>query len=124
MPDAFFTLLYVADPAASARFYSELLGQPIVESSPTFAMLPLAEGGAMLGLWKRDRVLPAASGQPGAGELALALQGRDAVDARLARWTALGCQVLQAPTELDFGYTFTVLDPDQHRVRVFAPREG
>jgi len=28
--------------------------------------------------------------------------------------------VAQAPVELDFGYTFVVLDPDQHRLRVVA----
>lgn len=40
-----------------------------------------------------------------------------------ARWRARGCVVLQAPTAMDFGYTFTVQDPDGHRVRVFAPEE-
>jgi catechol 2,3-dioxygenase-like lactoylglutathione lyase family enzyme len=27
----------------------------------------------------------------------------------------------QSPTELDFGRTFVALDPDGHRLRVFAP---
>jgi predicted enzyme related to lactoylglutathione lyase len=121
MQDTFFTLLYVADPQASARFYAALLGQPAVKASSTFAMFALGHG-AMLGLWKRDTVAPAAAGGPGASELALAVQGRDAVDARLARWHALGCTVLQQPTAMDFGYTFTVQDPDGHRVRVFAPQ--
>jgi predicted enzyme related to lactoylglutathione lyase len=120
MQDTVFTLLYVADPLASARFYAELLGQPVVESSPTFAMLPLGPG-VMLGLWKRANVAPAADGMPGAGELAFAVSGRDAVDERHARWQSLGCTVLQPPTAMDFGYTFTVQDPEGHRVRVFAP---
>ena len=77
--------------------------------------------GAMLGLWKRDTVLPASGGVPGASELAIAVQHRDAVKERHARWGALGCAVLQAPVVMDFGYTFTVADPDGHRVRVFAP---
>jgi predicted enzyme related to lactoylglutathione lyase len=122
MQDTPFTLLYVADPPASARFYGELLGRAPIEASPTFAMFPLGQG-AMLGLWKRDTVEPAAAGAPGAGELALAVPGRDVVDARHAVWRALGCTVLQAPTTMDFGYTFTVQDPDGHRVRVFAPEE-
>jgi hypothetical protein len=29
--------------------------------------------------------------------------------------------VLQRPVDLDFGRTFVVLDPDGHRLRVFAP---
>lgn len=120
MQDTLFTLLYVADPSASARFYAGLLGREAIEASPTFAMFPLGQG-AMLGLWKRDTVAPAADGAPGAGELAFAVQGRAAVEARHARWLGLGCTVLQAPTAMDFGYTFTVQDPDGHRVRVFAP---
>ena len=120
MPDAVFTLLHVADPEASARFYSTLLEQPAVEASPTFAMFALGTK-SMLGLWKRDTVAPASSGAPGASELAFAVPDRNAVDARHARWRAAGSTVLQPPTPMDFGYTFVVQDPDGHRVRVFAP---
>jgi hypothetical protein len=28
--------------------------------------------------------------------------------------------VTQAPVEMDFGYTFVMPDPDQHRLRVYA----
>ena len=120
MQDTLFTLFYVADPQASARFYTGLLGRSPAEVSPTFAMFALGER-AMLGLWKRDAVTPAAGGAPGASELAFAVAGREAVDTRHAHWRALGCEVLQAPALLDFGYTFTVQDPDGHRLRVFAP---
>lgn len=120
MQDTLFTLFHVADPEASARFYAQLLDRPAAEVSPTFAMFPLGPE-AMLGLWKLDTVQPASGGQPGASELAFAVQGRDAVEARHARWRALGCTVLQAPTAMDFGYTFTAQDPDGHRLRVFAP---
>jgi len=41
MPDFSFVLLYVERPPASAAFYADLLGRPPVETSPTFAMLPL-----------------------------------------------------------------------------------
>ena len=115
-----FTLLHVADPLASAQLYAQLLGQPAVDVSPTFAMFALGSG-AMLGLWKRDTVQPAASATPGASELALSVQSRDVVDSLYARWQALGCTVLQPPTAMDFGYTFTVQDADGHRLRVFTP---
>ena len=59
MPNFSFVLLYVENPPASAGFYADLLGRPIVDSSPTFAMLPLREG-VMLGLWSRKAVEPAA----------------------------------------------------------------
>jgi hypothetical protein len=29
--------------------------------------------------------------------------------------------ILQPPTEMDFGRTFTAADPDGHRLRVFKP---
>lgn len=123
MSDTHFTLLYVADPPASARFYARLLGLPPVESSPTFAMLALGPG-KMLGLWRRDTVAPPAAGAPGSAELAWAVPDRAAVDARHAQWQALGCSVLQGPVPMDFGYTFTVQDPDGHRLRVFTPEGG
>lgn len=124
MQDPNFILLYVNDPQASARFYADLLGKPAIEASPTFAMFPLANG-TMLGLWKRDTVQPAASGQPGAGELAFAVEGgRDEVTRRHAEWKAKGLEMLQAPTTMDFGFTFTAQDPDGHRLRVFAPEQN
>jgi hypothetical protein len=55
MPNFSFVLLYVENPPASAGFYADLLGRPILENSPTFAMLPLREG-VMLGLWSRKTV--------------------------------------------------------------------
>jgi len=59
MPDLSFAILYVADPAASAAFYEAALGRPRVEASATFAMIP-AGPGLMLGLWRRNGVVPPA----------------------------------------------------------------
>ena len=115
-----FFILYVDSPAKSAAFYQELLGRAPVESSPTFAMFAL-DAGVMLGLWSRHTVEPAARVTGGGHEVAFAVQGKAAVDGCFAAWTARGLTVAQAPVDLDFGYTFVVLDPDQHRLRVFAP---
>jgi catechol 2,3-dioxygenase-like lactoylglutathione lyase family enzyme len=115
-----FVLLYVANPPASAAFYAGLLGAPIVEQSPTFAMLPLREG-VMLGLWSKDTVTPAAAAAPGASEIALTVETADAVRATHADWSKRGIAIAQKPTALDFGTTFVALDPDAHRIRVFAP---
>jgi catechol 2,3-dioxygenase-like lactoylglutathione lyase family enzyme len=117
--DPSFILLYVESPAASAAFYADLVGRPPVESSPTFAMFALASG-LMLGLWARHTVEPAASGH-GGGELAFAVADRDAVHALHADWSGRGLPVIQPPTDMDFGRTFVALDPDGHRLRVFAP---
>ena len=38
-----------------------------------------------------------------------------------AAWMRRGINIIQSPTQLDFGFTFTVGDPDGHRVRVMSP---
>jgi catechol 2,3-dioxygenase-like lactoylglutathione lyase family enzyme len=119
MSDPSFVILHVADPGASAPFYQATLGRPPVESSPTFVMFALASG-VMLGLWKRDGVTPPATA-PGGFELGIALPDDDAVRATHAAWRERRTPIAQEPTRLDFGFTFVALDPDGHRVRVFAP---
>jgi catechol 2,3-dioxygenase-like lactoylglutathione lyase family enzyme len=120
MPDPNFVLLYVDNPPSSAAFYADLLGKQPVESSPTFAMFALASG-VMLGLWSRETVEPAVTSAAGSGELAIAVPDRDAVETTHADWSARGLKIAQQPTDMDFGRTFVALDPDGHRLRVFAP---
>jgi predicted enzyme related to lactoylglutathione lyase len=119
MSDVSFILVYVDSVAASEAFYASTLGRPAIESSPTFAMLPAAPG-LMLGLWKRDGVKPQATPSGGV-EIAFTAPGEAEVDARFAEWRARGVAIVQEPTRMDFGYTFVGLDPDGHRLRVFAP---
>ena len=120
MPNFSFVLLYVENPPASAGFYSDLLGRPIIDSSPTFAMLPLSDG-VMLGLWSRKTVEPAAAAPPGAGEVAFTVENAAAVEATFANWKQRGLTILQEPVQMDFGTTFVATDPDGHRLRVFVP---
>ncbi len=120
MPDFNFLLLHVADPAVSATFYNALLGIPIVDQSPTFALLPLREG-VMLGLWCSGDVEPTSSGQTGASEVAFGVADAAAVASLHADWQQRGLVFLQEPTLMSFGMTFVVCDPDGHRLRVFAP---
>jgi predicted enzyme related to lactoylglutathione lyase len=117
--DPNFVILYVSDAAASASFYARLLGRPPAEASPGFAMFAL-DGGTMLGLWRADGVAPPAT-PPGGAELAFTVGDDGAVRATHADWLARGLDVLQPPTPMDFGFTFTARDPDGHRLRVFAP---
>ena len=121
MHDPNFVILYVADPVVSAAFYTTLLGHPPIEASPTFAMFRL-DGGTMLGLWSRASVEPRPEGAPGGSEIAIALAADADVDRLHAAWAGRGLTIAQAPTAMDFGRTFVALDPDGHRVRVFAPR--
>ena len=90
MPDFSFVLLYVDNPPASAAFYADLLGRPPLETSPTFAMLPLADK-IMLGLWSKHTVEPAATPQ-GGHEVAFTVADADAVTATFADWKRRDCK--------------------------------
>ena len=117
MPDLSLAILYVESPTVSAAFYADLLGRAPVEASPTFAMFGLP-GGIGIGLWSRHTVEPGATAVSGGGELAFTAADVDAVH---ADWAGHGLTIVQPPTDLDFGRTFVALDPDGHRLRVFAP---
>jgi predicted enzyme related to lactoylglutathione lyase len=108
---------YVESVEASVAFYAALLGGAPAERSPSFAMFALGEGVG-LGLWSRRMVQPAAPGAGEGGEVVFVAADVDAVH---ADWVARGLSIAQAPTDMDFGRTFVALDPDGHRLRVFAP---
>ncbi|HEX4296820.1 MAG TPA: VOC family protein [Devosia sp.] len=114
-----FILAYVADAPRSAALYSRLLGAQPVESSPSWAMFAFPNGLA-LGLWSRSDVEPKAT-LPGGSEIGFPVANDDAVTQTRDAWAGLGLKILQEPTRMDFGYTFTAADPDGHRLRVFAP---
>jgi predicted lactoylglutathione lyase len=56
----------------------------------------------------------------GGVELSFSLPDESAVRGTYATWTKLGLAVVQEPTQLDFGFTFVVADPDGHRLRPFV----
>jgi catechol 2,3-dioxygenase-like lactoylglutathione lyase family enzyme len=116
-----FVILYVENPPASAAFYADLLGRPVVQTSPDFAVLPLSDG-VMLGLWSRKTVEPAAVAQAGGGEVAFRVEDAMAARTMFADWKKRGLNIIQEPVQMDFGLTFTAADPDGHRLRVFVPR--
>ncbi|MCW6511028.1 VOC family protein [Lichenifustis flavocetrariae] len=120
MPVARFILLFVESPEASTRWYAALLEEQPIEQSPTFAMFRLAEG-LMLGIWSRHTASPIVTAQPGGSEIGFTVANAASVEATHAAWTAKGVVIAQAPTVMDFGTTFVGLDPDGHRLRVFAP---
>jgi len=116
-------LQYVRDVAASATFYSGILGTPPIEQSPGFALFLLGDGAA-LGLWQRDGVLPPVTAEAGAAELAMLAANPAEVQQLHDAWRALGVQITQAPVTLEFGHTFVGVDPDGHRLRVYSRAEG
>lgn len=116
-----FILAYVADTPKSAALYTKLLGGGPVEASEDFAMFVLPNG-MRLGLWSRNDVEPKAT-LPGGSELAFEVDSDDAVHLTREAWIKLGLRIIQEPTTMDFGFTFTAADPDGHRLRVFKPSQ-
>lgn len=113
-----YLLLAVRDPLKSAELYSKLLGREPVEKSRTFVLYVLPTG-LKIGLWIADGVQPAP--KPAGGiEISFSEESREAVRATYAEWTRLGLKVVQEPTDMDFGFTFVVEDPDGHRLRPFV----
>jgi catechol 2,3-dioxygenase-like lactoylglutathione lyase family enzyme len=121
MPTLDYLLLAVKDPQRSAKLYDQLFGQKPVEDSPTF-VLYVMPNGFKLGLWSAADVRPAAK-PPGGVELSFTLPDEASVRKTYAAWTALGLEVVQEPTRMDFGFTFVVADPDGHRLRSFVLAE-
>lgn len=122
MTDTNTLFLYVRDAAASARFYADLMGIEPVEQSPTFALFVLPSGLA-LGLWGADGVEPAPTTAGGGSELGFKMPESAAIDRIHAEWSAKGTTIALPPTDLGFGRSFLALDPDGHRLRVYAIAE-
>jgi predicted enzyme related to lactoylglutathione lyase len=112
-------ILYVEDPLQSALFYEKLLQAKPLEASPGFAVFAL-NAPTMLGLWRRADVEPKVTAPTGSNELSFQVESHSFVDQFFVAAKKIGAGVLQTPTQMDFGYTFTVADPDGHRLRVFA----
>ncbi len=114
-----YILLAVRDPLGSAGLYTRLLGAEPVEKSPTFVLYVTGNGGK-IGLWRADGMQPAAKPAGGA-EISFTEPDKAALLATYDAWKSLGLTILQPPTDMDFGFTFTAEDPDGHRLRPFVP---
>ncbi len=110
-----FVLLFVSNPQKSSLFYQELFEIKPIEQSPTFVMFAL-KNGMMLGLWSKYTAEPRVDALPGAAEICFPT---DDVDALYEYWGKKHVIIIQKPTNMDFGRTFVVLDPDGHRIRVY-----
>src|SRR3569832_836351 len=110
-----FVLLFVENPQKSSLFYQDLLGIKPIEESPTFVMFALKNGG-MIGLWSKYTAEPRVEMPPGASEICFPTED---VDALYQEWGKKHLVVAQKPTDMDFGRTFVILDPDHHRIRIY-----
>lgn len=123
MPELTYILLFVSDVAISAEFYSRLLKrEAALDRLPTFADLQIY-GGTKLGLWSETAVKPSARAAEGGGsEIMFKVSGTKELMASYADCTERGVPIAQTPTEMNFGLTFVALDPDGHRLRLYAPK--
>src|SRR5712691_613133 len=110
-----FVLLFVEKPQKSGLFYQDLLEMKPNEKSPTFVMFAL-KNGVMLGLWSKYTAEPRVESAGGASEICFATED---VDGLYEEWSKKHATILQKPTDMDFGRTFVVLDPDGHRIRAY-----
>lgn len=108
-------LLFVSNPQKSSLFYQDVFGIKPVEASPTFVMFAL-KNGIMLGLWSKYTAEPRVEASPGAVEICFPVEDVDAV---YEAWGNKQVTVAQKPSDMDFGRTFVILDPDGHRIRVY-----
>jgi len=116
-----YLLLPVRSPQASAKLYTRLLSTQPVEDSESFVLYVLANG-IKLGLWLASDIEPKPAA-PGGLEIAFSETSREAVLHTYQEWTKFGLKVLQEPTDMPFGFTFVVEDPDGHRLRPFVLAE-
>lgn len=111
-------ILYVDNPKKSADFYTRLFEQSPIEDSETFVMY-LFDNAWKLGLWSKHTVVPESQASSQCMEVAFALDSKAAVDVCFKQLKEKNVEILQTPTALDFGYAFTALDPDNHRLRFY-----
>ena len=112
-------MLYVSSPEVSADFYTTLFGIQPVEKSPTFVLFIL-QSGLKLALWAKHTVKPVPANIGGGCEFSMRVETRDAVNALYEKWHDLRAEILMAPAQLEFGWSFVIADPDGHRLRVYA----
>lgn len=108
-------ILFVSNPQKSSLFYQEIFKIKPIEESPTFVMFAL-NNGVMLGLWSKYTAEPRVEASAGAQEICFPTEN---VDALYEQWGHKHVTVAQKPTDMDFGRTFVILDPDGHRIRVY-----
>ena len=118
-PNLGFTLLFVENPQKSIPFYQDILHLKPVQVSPTFVVFALPND-VMLGLWSKHTAEPRVESSPGGFELGFATENVDELYEELGE---KGVTVAQKPTEMDFGRTFLILDPDGHRIRIYKLQE-
>jgi catechol-2,3-dioxygenase len=112
-------ILYVNAPQTSAKFYSELLDVQPAESSETFLLYRFSEN-CQLGLWKREGVEPVTDFTAEGIELAILIESKAKLLSFYQDLQDKNIEIIQAPIDMSFGHTFTILSPDKNRIRFYT----
>jgi catechol 2,3-dioxygenase-like lactoylglutathione lyase family enzyme len=112
-------LLYVSSVEKSTSFYTQILNNLPVHSEPDYTMF-LLKSGLRLGLWLQRAAAPEPTAFGGGTEIAIELEEDRHIDEYFAQYQNARLTIIQPPTQMDFGYTFVICDPDGHRIRLFA----
>jgi len=112
-----FVILQVKDMDRAKKFYTEVVGLPVVEeqSAPTFTVL--APEGSLLALQDVTTVPAGLAKEPGSVEIAF---NQDGVDSIYQRWKKAGAEIVSEPETKPFGRYFLAKDPDGHYVDVYG----
>lgn len=112
-------ILYVTDVDKSTIFYSNILKAEPIEQYSEFSVFALSNN-FILGLQAKSGIDPKPQPQFGGFEICMSDVSRQDVDDIYHQWCELGVDITMKPVDLDFGYTFVAVDPDDHRLRVCA----
>jgi catechol-2,3-dioxygenase len=109
-------VLYVDNLEISSQFYQDLLGKPPEESSETFHSFGLANGMS-IGLKSKHAPIPGIEKNSN-GELAFIVDNKKMLETLFESWQEKEINIVNAPSEVSYGYTFLAEDPDGTRLRV------
>ncbi|EJL6392976.1 glyoxalase [Vibrio vulnificus] len=112
-------VLYVESIQTSQEFYEKILPCKVKALSPTFVSFKLPDG-PLLELKQLAHCNPSSSITGGGTEISILIKNRDALHCLFQDWSNKGIQFLLEPIEQIYGITFVAIDPDNHRIRVFA----
>ena len=112
-------VLYVADIHRSMDFYAKAFDCEPKLLSPTFAALDFADN-VKITLKQADVLIPASTIKGGGTELSMPIADKETLESLYKAWKEKGIQVEQDPEESVYGINFLAVDPDGHRIRVFA----
>lgn len=112
-------VLYVESVQLSMVFYKKVFECEPKLLSPTFVVVEFAEN-VKITLKQTDALTPSSSVRGGGTELSIPTINRTELDTLFEKWQALGVNFAQEREESVYGINFVALDPDGHRLRVFA----